>query len=59
MHAFVGVVDNPYYAVTSAEGAFELKGLPPGKYTLEAWNEKLGTIEKEVTVPGTVDLEFK
>jgi hypothetical protein len=58
MHAFVGVVDNPYYAVTGANGKFDIKDLPAGKYTIEAWNEKLGAITKDVTVPGNITLEF-
>ena len=50
MNAFVGVLDHPFYAVTGASGAFELKGLPPGTYTIEAWHEKLGTRTENVTV---------
>ena len=30
MNAYVGVLDHPFYAVTAANGRFELKGLPPG-----------------------------
>jgi len=30
------------------DGAFEIKGLPPGSYTLEAWHPTLGT--RTVTV---------
>jgi plastocyanin len=50
MIAFVGVLDHPYYAVTSGNGRFELKGLPPGTYTVEAWHEKLGTQTQTVTI---------
>ena len=50
MNAWVGVLDHPYYAVTSADGSFSLKGLPPGTYTIEAWHEKLGTQTQTVTV---------
>ncbi len=42
MRAFVFVFDHPYYAVTPATGAFNLLNLPPGTYTVEAWQEKLG-----------------
>lgn len=42
MRAFVFVFTNPYYAVTSTTGAFELRNLPPGTYTIEAWHEKYG-----------------
>ena len=50
MNAWIGVLDHPYYAVTSADGSFTLKGLPPGTYTIEAWHEKLGTQTQTVTV---------
>jgi plastocyanin len=50
MSAYVGVVEHPYYAVTSNGGRFELKGLPPGTYTVEAWHERLGTQTQTVTV---------
>jgi plastocyanin len=50
MNAYVGVVDNPFFAVTDAAGKFELKGLPPGTYTIEAWHEKLGAMTQSVTI---------
>ena len=50
MNAYVGVLDHPYFAVTGKDGKFELKGLPPGTYTVEAWHEKLGTQEQMVTL---------
>ena len=50
MNAYVGVMTNPFYAVSDTSGAFSLKGLPPGTYTIEAWHEKLGTLTQSVTV---------
>ncbi len=50
MTAFIGVLDHPFYAVSGADGAFSLKGLPPGTYTIEAWHEKLGTQTQTVTL---------
>jgi plastocyanin len=50
MNAYVGVLDHPFFAVTGADGSFELKGLPPGTYTIEAWHEKLGTKTQTVTI---------
>jgi plastocyanin len=50
MNAYVGVLDHPYYAVSNADGKFEIKGLPPGTYTIEAWHEKLGPMTQSVTV---------
>jgi hypothetical protein len=43
MIGHLGVLDHPFFAVTGGEGAFELKGLPPGEYVVEAWHETLGT----------------
>jgi plastocyanin len=50
MNAYAGVVSHPFFAVTDASGRFEIKGLPPGNYTIEAWHEKLGTQTQQVTV---------
>ena len=50
MNAWVGVLEHPFFAVTTADGAFELNGLPPGTYTIEAWHEKLGTQTQMVTI---------
>ena len=50
MNAYVGVLDHPYYAVTKEDGKFELKDLPAGTYTIEAWHEKLGTQTSSVTI---------
>lgn len=50
MLAYLGVVDNPFYAVTGADGVFTLKDLPPGRYTLAVWTATFGTQERQVTV---------
>ena len=50
MKAYVGVVANPFYAVSDDKGSFSLKGLPPGDYTIAAWQEKYGTQEQKVTI---------
>jgi hypothetical protein len=47
----VGVIDNPRFAVTRTDGTFELRDVPPGTYTIAAWQEDLGTQEQELTVP--------
>jgi plastocyanin len=63
MNAYAGVVAHPFFAVTGANGSFEIKGLPAGAYTIEAWHEALGTQSQLVTVDGTtpakVSFEFK
>ena len=50
MRAFVFVFDYPYFAITSADGKFAINNLPPGTYTVEAWQEKLGTQTKQLTI---------
>ncbi|HUQ91464.1 MAG TPA: hypothetical protein VM120_07270 [Bryobacteraceae bacterium] len=50
MRAWIGVTDNPYFAVVQAGGTFEIGNVPPGSYTIEAWQEELGTQEQQVTV---------
>jgi plastocyanin len=50
MNAWVGVLDHPFYAVSGTGGAFDIKNLPPGTYTIEAWHEKLGTQTQMVTI---------
>ena len=52
MLAHVNVFDHPFFAVTGADGGFEIKGLPAGSYTLEAWHETLGTRTQKVTADG-------
>ena len=50
MFAYIGVTDNPYYAVTDKDGKFTIKDLPPGKYTLEAVHPKAGKKSQQITV---------
>lgn len=50
MRAIAFVFDHPYFAVTSTAGTFALKNLPPGTYTVEAWQEKYGVLDRTVTV---------
>lgn len=60
MNAYVGVLDHPYFAITKDDGKFELKTLPPGTYTIEAWHEKMGTQTQSVTIGAkeTKDITF-
>jgi plastocyanin len=50
MHAALGVVAHPYYAVTSATGTFSLSDVPAGHYVVAAWHPTLGTRQAEVDV---------
>jgi hypothetical protein len=60
MNAYVGVVTNPYFAVSDKAGNFEIPNVPAGTYTILAWQEKYGVVSKSITVkPGAVtNIEF-
>jgi len=51
MKAYVVVLQNPYFAVTGADGAFELDGVPAGTYALRAWSEKFSSKPLRISVP--------
>lgn len=50
MTAYVGVVSNPYFAVSGTDGSFTIDKVPAGKYTIEAWHEQLGVLTGAVVV---------
>ena len=50
MHAWIWEFDHPYFATTGDDGKFTIKDVPPGTYTLVAWQEAAG----EKTMPVTV-----
>jgi plastocyanin len=50
MRAWVVVAEHPFYAVTNDQGEFTLDHVPPGKYTLQLWQESLGAMTQDVTV---------
>lgn len=50
MHSYFVVLKTSHYAVTGESGAFALNNLPPGKYTITAWHETLGTQTQEITL---------
>jgi plastocyanin len=62
MTGYLVVTDNPFFAITGADGAFNIPNVPPGEYTVEAWHEKFGTKQAQVTVaagkPATLKLEL-
>jgi plastocyanin len=63
MRAYIGVLDHPYFAVSKDDGTFQIPNLPPGKYTLAVWQEKLGTQEQQIKIDpsqhAVADFTFK
>ena len=63
MRMFVNVSKSPFFAVTGPDGKFEIKGLPPGDYTIAFVHEKFGEQTQKVTLAAkdskTVDATFK
>ncbi len=60
MHSYIAVFKHPFYTLSGKGGTFDLKSLPPGTYTLEAWHERLGIATQKVTVGAneTKEVEF-
>jgi hypothetical protein len=58
MTGYVGVMGHPFFAVSGADGKFEIQKVPAGKYTVEAWHERFGTKAQEVTVEAGKPLDI-
>jgi hypothetical protein len=52
MNAYVFVVDSPLYAKAQASGAFQIRGVPPGRYEVAAWHEAASGITRKTIVVG-------
>ncbi len=50
MRGYLFVFRHPFFAVTTRTGTFSLDGLPPGTYTIEAWQEHYGVQDQVVTI---------
>ena len=50
MQVWTLVADNPYYAITAEDGTFTIRDVPPGTYTLVAFQSYAGPVETPVTV---------
>ncbi len=62
MSGYMAVVKTPY-GVSDDKGSFKIDNLPPGNYTLTAWQETYGTQTQKVTVaagkPASANFSFK
>lgn len=63
MRSYIAVFKHPFFAVTAKDGSFEIGNLPPGDYTITAWQEKLGTSFQKITIgeseTKTIEFVFK
>ena len=57
MSAFVLVFGHRFFAVTDASGRYQIDGVPPGAYTLVAWNDGQPRETRTVTVPEAASVE--
>ena len=51
MNAFILVFGHPFFAMTDADGRYRIDNVPPGTYSLVAWNEGTASEARAVTVP--------
>jgi plastocyanin len=57
MLSHIGVLAHPFFAVSDANGAFAINGLPPGEYEIEAWHERYGAKTMKVKVGEKADVK--
>lgn len=64
MHEFMQAwgyrVQNPYYSVTSENGAYQINDLPPGDYVINAWHFLMKVRSQRIHVEenSVIDLDF-
>ncbi len=60
MHGFILVLDNPYFAMTSKDGDFNIANVPDGNYTVKAWASPTTIMTKTVSLAGNkvVNMDF-
>jgi len=50
MSAFILVFSHPFFSVTDGTGRYRIDNVPPGSYTLVAWNEGVASESRVVVV---------
>jgi plastocyanin len=60
MSAFILVFSHPFFAMTDSDGRYRIERIPPGTYTVVAWNEGTSSEPVAVTVPsgGAAELDI-
>ena len=57
MIAYLYPAKNPYFAITTADGSFEITDVPAGEHLLRLWHEAFGRSEKKVVVAEGAEVE--
>ena len=57
MTGYIRVFNHPYFAVTDADGNYEIKGAPAGKYHIVAWQETVGFLSKSYKKGDPIDIK--
>jgi plastocyanin len=61
MSAFILVFNHRFFSVTSADGRYQIGAVPPGRYTLVAWDEGSARESRQIAIPehgGAVEADF-
>jgi plastocyanin len=61
MSAFILVFNHRYFSVASTDGRYQINRVPPGRYTLVAWNEGSVRESRQVVIPeegGAIEADF-
>lgn len=60
MHAYILVLQNPFFTVTDREGNFRIENVPAGTYTLKVWHERgTGPAQTITVAAGSQTVNFE
>lgn len=59
MISYLVVLENPAYAVTGADGRFEIRGAPPGPVTVNAWTPGATRVSQDLTLAEGTESEVE
>ena len=50
MNSYIGIVNHPFFDVSSSAGVFGIENVPAGSYRIHAWHETLGELTRSVQI---------